>query len=116
MTPGDFDSPPGQQEDAAIAFSPDGREIAFVSNREGNDREAWTTNNDVWIVPVTGGPAKKLTPGTGADVQPVFSPTAGPFSCARSGAPGSSRTAGIWMPTIARAAQKRPSSRRPICR
>ena len=38
VTPGDFDSPPGQQEDAAIAFSPDGREIAFVSNREGNDR------------------------------------------------------------------------------
>ena len=42
VTPGDFDSPPGQQEDAAIAFSPDSREIAFVSNREGNDREAWT--------------------------------------------------------------------------
>ena len=48
VTPGDFDSPPTQQEDAAIAFSPDGREIAFVSNREGGDREAWTTNNDVW--------------------------------------------------------------------
>ena len=42
LTPGDFDSPPGQQEDAAIAFSPDSREIAFVSNREGNDRESWT--------------------------------------------------------------------------
>ena len=74
VTPGDFDSPPGQQEDAAIAFSPDGREIAFVSNREGNDREAWTTNNDVWIVAAAGGAAKKLTPGAGADVQPVFSP------------------------------------------
>jgi len=74
VTPGDFDSPPTQQEDAAIAFSPDGREIAFVSNRDGNDREAWTTNNDVWLVPVTGGPAKKLTPGAGADLQPVFSP------------------------------------------
>ena len=74
VTPGDFDSPPGQQEDAAIAFSPDGREIAFVSNRDGNDREAWSTNNDVWTVPVTGGTAKKITPGTGADVQPIFSP------------------------------------------
>ena len=74
VTPGDFDSPPTQQEDAAIAFSPDGREIAFVSNRDGNDREAWTTNHDVWLVPVTGGPAKKLTPGAGADLQPVFSP------------------------------------------
>lgn len=73
VTPGDFDSPPTQQEDAAIAFSPDGREIAFVSNREGNDREAWTTNNDVFVVPVTGGEPKKITPGQGADVQPVFS-------------------------------------------
>ena len=40
VTPGDFDSPPHQYEDGAIAFSPDGQEIAFVSNREGNDREA----------------------------------------------------------------------------
>jgi len=74
VTPGDFDSPPGQQEDAAVAFSPDGREIAFVSNREGNDREAWTTNNDVWIVPSAGGAARKLTSSSAADVQPVFSP------------------------------------------
>ena len=29
--------------------------LAFVSNRDGNDKEAWTTNNDVWLVPVTGG-------------------------------------------------------------
>lgn len=74
VTPGDFDSPPTQQEDAAIAFSPDGKEIAFVSNREGADREAWTTNNDVFIVPVAGGEPRKLTQSPAADVQPVFSP------------------------------------------
>jgi dipeptidyl aminopeptidase/acylaminoacyl peptidase len=74
VTPGDFDSPPGQQEDAAIAFSPDGRELAFVSNRDGNDREAWSTNSDVWIVPVTGGAAKKLTTNPAGDAQPIFSP------------------------------------------
>ena len=74
VTSGDFDSPPGQAEDNAIAFSPDGKELAFVSNRDGNDREAWTTNNDVFLVPVTGGSARKLTQGTGADNQPVFSP------------------------------------------
>ena len=73
VTPGDFDSPPGQQEDGAIAFSPDGREIAFASNREGADREAWTTNHGVWIVPAAGGPVKKLTANPASDLQPVFS-------------------------------------------
>ena len=73
VTPGDFDSPPAQQEDGAIAFAPDGREIAFVSNREGGDREAWTTNHDVWTVPVGGGEAKKVTANPASDLQPVFS-------------------------------------------
>jgi dipeptidyl aminopeptidase/acylaminoacyl peptidase len=74
VTPGDFDSPPTQQEDAAVAFSPDGRELAFVSNREGNDREAWTTNSDVFLVPVEGGQPRKLTANPAADVEPLFSP------------------------------------------
>lgn len=73
VTPGDFDSPPGQQEDAAIAFSPDGRVVAFVSSREGPDREAWTTNHDVWIVPAAGGDAKKVTTNPASDLQPMFS-------------------------------------------
>lgn len=73
LTPGDFDSPPFFQEDATIAFSPDSRQIAFVSNREGNDREAWTTNSDVWLVPVTGGEVRKLTDNPAADAEPVFS-------------------------------------------
>lgn len=74
LTPGDFDSPPGQQEDNAIAFTPNSKLLAFVSNREGNDKEAWTTNNDVWLVPVTGGEAKKVTGNPAADNQPVFTP------------------------------------------
>jgi dipeptidyl aminopeptidase/acylaminoacyl peptidase len=73
VTPGDFDAPPVQQEDAGMAFSPDGRELAFVSGREGNDREAWTTNHDVWIVQAAGGTARKLTNNAAADLQPVFS-------------------------------------------
>ena len=74
VTPGDFDSPPTQQEDAALAFTPDSKEIVFVSNRDGIDKEAYSTNNDVWSVPVTGGTAKKLTPNPAADVQPRFTP------------------------------------------
>jgi Tol biopolymer transport system component len=77
VTPGDFDSPPTQQEDAAIAFSPDGKMLAFVSNCEGNDKEAWTTNNDVWLIAVGGGEEKgdlrKLTSSPAADGHPVFS-------------------------------------------
>lgn len=74
LTPGDFDSPPTQQEAAAIAFTPDGTEVVFVSNRDGQDKEAWSTNKDVWSVPVTGGAARKLTPNPAADVQPRFTP------------------------------------------
>jgi dipeptidyl aminopeptidase/acylaminoacyl peptidase len=74
VTPGDFDSPPGQQEDGAVAFSPDGREIAFASNREGGDREAWTTNHDIWVGSVAGGAVKKITANLASDLQPVFAP------------------------------------------
>lgn len=76
VTPGDFDSPPTQQEDAAIQFTTDSKSLMFVSNREGNDKEAWTTNNDVFSVAVSGSgtsnPLKKITNNPAADVQPVL--------------------------------------------
>lgn len=74
VTPGDFDSPTYFYEDGAVAISPDGSEIAFASNREGNDKEAWTTNQDIFVVPANGGTAKAITSGKGYDVQPVYSP------------------------------------------
>jgi dipeptidyl aminopeptidase/acylaminoacyl peptidase len=75
VTPGDFDSPPSHYEDGGIAFSPDGKEIAFVSNRDGNDKEAYTTNKDVFLVPALGGAAVKLTvANAAADFDPVFTP------------------------------------------
>lgn len=74
LTPGDFDSPPYFYEDGALAVSPDGREVAFASNREGNDAEAWTTNQDIFLVPMSGGEARRLTTGKAYDVQPVYSP------------------------------------------
>jgi dipeptidyl aminopeptidase/acylaminoacyl peptidase len=73
VTPGDFDSPPHNYEDAAIAFSPDSREIAFVSKRDARDAEMWSTNHEVFVVPVTGGTAKKITVNAAADMQPTYS-------------------------------------------
>ena len=74
LTPGDFDAPAHNYEDGAIAFSPDSREVAFVSKRGAKDTEMWTTNHDVWTVPVGGGALRKVTPNLAADMQPVYSP------------------------------------------
>ena len=74
LTPGDFDAPPHNYEDGAIAFSPDSREVAFVSKRGAKDTEMWTTNHDVWTVSVGGGTLKKVTPNPAADMQPTYSP------------------------------------------
>lgn len=75
LTPGDFDSPPHNYEDGAIAFSSDSRELAFVSKRGGTkDSEMWTTNHEVWTVPVAGGAVRKVTSNAAADMQPTYSP------------------------------------------
>ena len=74
LTPGDFDSPVfslGGQDD--YAFSPDGQEVCYTSNHD--KVEATSTNNDLWIVPVTGGPAKNITADNPAsDSTPLYSP------------------------------------------
>jgi dipeptidyl aminopeptidase/acylaminoacyl peptidase len=54
LTPGDYDAPVfslGGQDD--YAFSPDGQEICYASNHDKNP--AASTNNDLWIVPVSAG-------------------------------------------------------------
>jgi dipeptidyl aminopeptidase/acylaminoacyl peptidase len=55
------------------AFSPDGKEICYTSNHDKN--EAASTNNDLWIVPVSGGPAKNIAADNPAsDSTPLYSP------------------------------------------
>jgi dipeptidyl aminopeptidase/acylaminoacyl peptidase len=67
LTPGDYDS----QDDYALSH--DGQEICFTSNHDKN--EAASTNNDLWIIPVTGGPAKNITADNPAsDSTPLYSP------------------------------------------
>src|SRR3984957_19867856 len=74
LTPGDYDAPVfslGGQDN--YAFSPDGQEICYTSNHDKN--EAASTNNDLWIVPVSGGPAKNITADNPAsDSTPLYSP------------------------------------------
>jgi dipeptidyl aminopeptidase/acylaminoacyl peptidase len=74
LTPGDYDAPVfslGGQDN--YAFSPDGQEICYTSNHDKNP--AASTNNDLWIVPVSGGPAKDITADNPAsDSTPLYSP------------------------------------------
>jgi dipeptidyl aminopeptidase/acylaminoacyl peptidase len=79
LTPGDYDAPVfslGGQDN--YAFSPDGQEICYASNHDKN--EAASTNNDLWIVSVNGGPAgsiqaKNITADNPAsDSTPLYSP------------------------------------------
>jgi len=74
LTPGDYDSPVfslGGQDD--YAFSPDGQEVCYASNHDKNP--AASTNNDLWIVPVSGGAAKNITADNPAsDTSPLYSP------------------------------------------
>jgi dipeptidyl aminopeptidase/acylaminoacyl peptidase len=74
LTPGDYDAPVfslGGQDN--YAFSPDGQEICYSSNHDKNPADS--TNNDLWIVPVGGGPAKNITADNPAsDSTPLYSP------------------------------------------
>jgi dipeptidyl aminopeptidase/acylaminoacyl peptidase len=73
LTPGDHDAPPfslGGQD--MYVFSPDGQEVAFTSNID--EVGAISTNNEIFIVPVTGGTPKKISTSPGSDSTPLYSP------------------------------------------
>jgi dipeptidyl aminopeptidase/acylaminoacyl peptidase len=73
LTPGDHDVPPfhlGGQD--MYAISPDGKEVAYTSNVD--EVEATSTNNEIFIVPITGGAPKKVSTSPGADTTPLYSP------------------------------------------
>jgi len=63
----------GDWNDEHPSWSPDGKTIAFVSDRE-RDRHQRLFNADVYVVPSTGGRARKLTRSKGAASWPQFSP------------------------------------------
>ena len=73
VTPGEFDTPPidlGGNWD--YTFSPDSKEIAFTKNPD--TLIAVSTNNEIYIVPVTGGTPKNISNNPANDSQPLYSP------------------------------------------
>ena len=64
-------APFGGSSDYAV--SPDGAEVAFTA--EPLENHAWSTNSDIWVAPIKGGPARNLTAANkAADAQPSYSP------------------------------------------
>ncbi|HWZ30022.1 MAG TPA: S9 family peptidase [Bryobacteraceae bacterium] len=73
LTPGTHDAPPfslGGPDDYAI--SPDSTEVAFTMNVDPTP--ATSTNSDIYIEPIGGGDAKKITISPGGDNAPLYSP------------------------------------------
>ena len=73
LTPGAFDAPPfsvggGDEFDV----SPDGKELVFARNVD--EHAEVSTNSDLYLVPVAGGEARRITSRTGADTSPKYSP------------------------------------------
>jgi dipeptidyl aminopeptidase/acylaminoacyl peptidase len=72
LTPGDFDSPPyAAATGIDFSFSPDSHEIAYLRNPD--KVEAISTNSDIYVQPLSDGPAKNITIGNkGYDVAPLY--------------------------------------------
>src|SRR6202007_869979 len=69
----DYDIPPDERSGPGdINFSPDGKEMCFTAVTDKT--EAISTNADLFIVPVSGGEAKRITTQPGFDGNPVYSP------------------------------------------
>jgi dipeptidyl aminopeptidase/acylaminoacyl peptidase/tetratricopeptide (TPR) repeat protein len=75
LTPGDRDAVPTSSTFSAgddFAFSPDGQEIAYTATPAVD--EAWSTNHDIYVVPVAGGTPRQITTNPAADGFPRYSP------------------------------------------
>lgn len=73
LTPGDLDVPPfslGGPDGYAI--SPDSTEVCYTSNTD--PVLATSTNTDLFVVPIAGGEAKRITTNPAADQSPQYSP------------------------------------------
>jgi dipeptidyl aminopeptidase/acylaminoacyl peptidase len=62
----------GDYDEHSIAWSPDGREIAFVSNRTGRDDH--NMHLDIYAVDVETSEIRRITESVGAEYYPTWSP------------------------------------------
>lgn len=73
LTPGAFDAPPtvvgGDDE---FDVSPDAKELVYARNTDEHPERS--TNSDLFLVPLRGGEAKRITTRGGADTSPAYSP------------------------------------------
>src|SRR5262249_52180728 len=76
LTPGDRDAYPTSTTFSVgddFTFSPDSTHLVFTA--PPNKNEAWSTNHDIWRVPIAGGKPTNLTlKNPAADGAPRFSP------------------------------------------
>jgi len=64
----------GDWDHEAPTWSPDGKQIAFIANRQGDAEYSAYTVSDVFVVPASGGEPRNLTPGPGVASGPSWSP------------------------------------------
>ena len=68
-----IDAPVFSLGGTGFVFSPEGKELCFVSNQDPNEAE--TTNKDLWVVPAAGGALRNITVANKAfDGDPAYSP------------------------------------------
>lgn len=74
LTPGlQYDVPPFSLSGGDdYEVSPDGKEVVYAANTDEN--QAMSTNWEIFLVPVEGGEARKISSSPGADASPRFSP------------------------------------------
>ncbi len=96
LTPGDRDAPafslggpPG------FAFSPDSKELCFTRNPDPVESLAWSTNSDLWVVPVepddsgrTQSPRNLTVDNPALDTSPSYSPDGRYIAYRRQARPG----------------------------
>lgn len=73
LTPGPRDTPPfslGGGDDYAV--SPDSKELCYAANLDAD--AAYSTNSEMYTVPLDGGEPKKVSTSPGADNNPQYSP------------------------------------------